>query len=237
MKALALLVSFTLCRQLVAYSQPFQRSIIQDEKGRLVTIETGRTIAPNPTIYLGTAYLGNTVWHQGSLLYRNQREVPAQIAYNIALNEIYWRLADSTETSLVLPDEFTFEGKHFISDQRKPLGVNRVSYFELLYDGRTKLLCRWTKQLRLVDPKIYSHRTPPEEQFRGKYILFREFYLQKEGKRPKFIIPNEYTLSRELPNMGVDLANFIASHELTDEVLIEALIQYDRRQAAFKQSQ
>ena len=91
------------------------------------------------------------------------------------------------------------------------------------------MLRKWVKQLKLIDRKSYSIRVPFDEQFDGEYILSRDLYIQKEGGRPKLITLDEYSLSRVLPNMGSDLANFIASHELTDPVLVEALIQYDKR--------
>ncbi|GAB4004750.1 hypothetical protein GCM10028808_03020 [Spirosoma migulaei] len=201
-----------------------QRTIIYDKKGRLVTTDTSKGIT-----YLGSPYLGDIVWHQGYLIYRNQQEVPAQIAYNIVFDQIYWRLNDSTDVVQALPDEFTFEGRRFIADQYKVVKVKRVTYFEVLYDGKTKLVRRWTKRLRPIDWKLYTSRVLPEDRFAAEYILTGDLYIQKEGERPKFIIPTEYSLSRFLPSMGSDFANFIASHELTDQVLVEALIQYDKR--------
>ena len=214
-------------------NQGMQRVIMQDQKGRFVTTYTGKNAVPTYTnTYLGSPYMGNIVWHQGALIYRDQREIPAQIAYDITLDQIYWRLNDSTETIQALPDEFSFEGHHFVSEQYKPLGISLVGYYELIYDGKTKLLCKWAKRLRLIEPKLYTHRIPLDDRFMGEYILFKDFYIQKEGERPKFIIPTEYSLSRILPNMGSKLADFIASHELTEQVLVETLIQYDNRPIA-----
>lgn len=197
--------------------------IVQYRNGKLMTTFSGKTT------YLGSAYLGNTIWHQGSLIYRNQREIKGQIAYNIATEQVYWRLNDSTTCEQALPDEFTFEGQRFLGGQYKPLGVNHVSYYEVLYDGKTKLLRKWVKQLKLIDKKSYSIRVPFDEQYDGEYILSSELYIQKEGKHPMFITPDEYSLSRALPAMGPELANFIASHALTEQVLVEALMQYDNR--------
>ncbi|MVM39911.1 hypothetical protein GO730_23730 [Spirosoma sp. HMF3257] len=162
-------------------------------------------------------------------MYRNQRKVPAQIAYNLVTDQLFWRLDDSTEVVQALPDEFMFEGRRFIADPYKVLKLSRVTYFEVLYDGKTSLFRRWTKQLRPIDWKLYTSRVLPEDRFAAEYILTGDLYLQKEGDRPRFIIPTEYSLSRVLPNMGSELANFIASHELTDQILIETLIQYDQR--------
>ena len=218
--------------------QRTQCVIMQDQKGRLVTTYIGKNAIPTyTTTYLGSPYLGDLVWHQGTLIYRNQTKLAAQIAYDIVLDQIYWRLNDSTEAIQALPDEFTLEGRRFISDQYRIIKVNRVTYYEILYDGTTKLLRRWTKRFRLIDPKLYTHRIPLEDRFVGEYILTGDLYIQKEAERPKFIIPSEYSLSRVLPDMGSTLANFIASHELTDQVLVEALIQYDKRQYSLKESQ
>ncbi|MVM29833.1 hypothetical protein GO755_07305 [Spirosoma sp. HMF4905] len=223
MKILTLLFSI-ICSWLMCSSSLGQRSIIYNKKGRLVTTDTIKGIT-----YLGSPYLGDIIWHQGYLIYRNQREIPAKIAYNIVFDQIFWRLNDSTDVVQALPDEFTFEGRRFIADPYKVLKVKRVTYFEVLYDGKTRLFRRWTKRLRPIDWKLYTSRVLPEDRFAAEYILTGDLYIQKEGERPKFIIPTEYSLSRFLPNMGSDLANFIASHELTDQVLVEALIQYDKR--------
>ncbi|QMW02091.1 hypothetical protein [Spirosoma foliorum] len=223
MKIFTLFLSVVL-NGLILSSSFGQRSIIYDKKGRLVTTDTIKGIT-----YLGSAYLGDIVWHQGYLIYRNEREVPAKIAYNLVSDQIYWRLNDSSDVVQALPDEFTFEGRRFMADLYKVMKVKRVTYFEVLYDDKTRLFRRWTKQLRPIDWKLYTSRVMPEDRFAAEYILTGDLYIQKEGERPKFIIPTEYSLSRVLPNMGSELANFIAANELTDQVLIEALIQYDRR--------
>lgn len=225
MKSLTLLLWMTLYGLGISLSQG-QRIITYDKKGRLITTDTTTKIT-----CLGSPYLGDIVWHQGYLIYRNQREIPAQIAYNIVFDQVFWRLADSTEIIQALPDEFTFEGRRFVANQYKVLTMNRVLYYEILYDGPTKLVRRWTKQLRPIDWKLYPSRVPREDRFVAEYILTGDYYIQKAGERPKFIIPNEYSLSRVLPNMGIKLANFIASHKLTDQILVEALIQYDNRSA------
>lgn len=212
-----------------------QNVVLQDKKGRVIT-QTSDKYGTVRT-YLGTPYLGNFVWQSGMLLYRNQRELPVQIACNIVSDEVYCRLNDSTETVQALPDEFTIEGRRFISNQHKILTLDRASYFEVLYDGPTKLFCKWTKRFRLIDPKLYTHRIPLEDRFTGEYVLSKDLYIQKPGERSKFIIPNEYSLSLRLPDMGPELANFIASHKLTDQILVEALIQYDKRHYPSKQSQ
>ncbi len=230
MKSFVILVCTACSSLLVCNGQGVQRVIMQDQKGRLVTTYTGKNAVPTyTTTCLGSPYLGDLVWHQGTLIYRNQIEMPAQIAYDIVLDQIYWRLNDSTKAVQALPDEFTLEGRRFINDQYKIINVKRVTYYEVLYDGKNKLFRRWTKRLRLIDPKLYSYRVPLEDRFVGEYILTGDLFIQKEGEHPKFVLLNEYSLSSALPNMGSELANFIASHELTDQILVEALILYDRR--------
>lgn len=203
-----------------------QRFITYDKKGRLVTTDSTTRIN-----CLGSPYLGDVVWHPGSLILRDQRRIPAQIAYNIVFDQVFCRLNDSAAMVQVLPDEFTMEGRRFVANQYKVLSMKRVLYCEVLYDGKTKLIRRWTKRLRPIEWKLYPSRIPQEDRFVAEYIPTGDFYLKKEGERPVFFLPNEYALSRLLPNMGTKLANFIASHELTDQVLVEALIQYDNRYA------
>ncbi|MBN8824023.1 MULTISPECIES: hypothetical protein [unclassified Spirosoma] len=234
MERFAYLLSITVClicqHISLAQGQRPYRVITQDEKGRLVTVENFSGTWYSPT-YLGTPYLNDKVWHYGYLVYRNQHKVPAAIAYNLVVDQIYCGLSDSVAIVQALPDEFLFEGRRFISDPYKVLGIQRVTYYEVLYDGPTKLFCRWSKQFRPIDRKLYTRRTPPEDRFDGKYILSKDLYLQKPGDRPRFIIPTEYSLSRVLPDMGPELADFIAAHSqnLTDDVLIEALVRYDKR--------
>ncbi|WP_155297147.1 hypothetical protein [Spirosoma aerolatum] len=241
MERFAYLFSIVVCivcqNMSFAQGQRPYRVITQDEKGRLITVENFRSTWYSPT-YLGTPYLNDQIWHYGYLVYRNQYKVPAAIAYNLVVDQIYCGLSDSVGIVQALPDEFLFEGRRFISDPYKVLGIQRVTYYEVLYDGATKLFCRWSKQLRPIDRKLYTRRTPPEDRFDGKYILSKDFYLQKAGDRPRFIIPTEYSLSRVLPDMGRELADFIAAHSqnLADDVLVEALVRYDKRHSS-EQSQ
>ncbi|WP_020596710.1 hypothetical protein [Spirosoma panaciterrae] len=241
MKHVACLFCIVLCLHTqhvcTAQGQRPYRVITQDETGRLVTVENFKPTWYSPT-YLGTPYLNDQVWHYGYLVYRNQHKVPAAIAYNLVTDQIYCALDDSVGIIQALPDEFLFEGRRFISDPYKVLGIQRVTYYEVLYDGNTKLFCRWSKQFRPIDRKLYTRRTPIEDRFDGKYVLWKDYYLQKAGDRPRFIIPTEYSLSRVLTNMGPELADFIAAHSqnLTDQVLVEALMQYDKRYSS-EQSQ
>jgi|SRR5919199_5398050 hypothetical protein len=217
------------CLTVSIAQQPY-RVITQDQQGRLVTIENNRIGWHSPT-YLGTPYLDDQVWHQGYLVYKNYRQVPAAIAYNLVFDQIYCAFTDSTEVIQALPDEFIFEGRRFISNPYKVLGVARVSYYEVLYDGKTKLFCRWSKQFQPIDPRQYPRKTLAEDRFDGKYKLSRDYYIQKPGDRPRFIIPTEYSLSRVLPNMGADLADFIAANSkyLVGLTLVEVLQRYDER--------
>ncbi len=162
----------------------------------------------------------------------------AAIAYNLVVNQIYCALTDSAEVIQALPDEFIFEGRRFISDPYKVLGIARVSYYEVLYDGDTKLFCRWSKEFQPIDQKLYTRKTPIKDRFDGQYKLFQDLYIQKPGDRPRFIVPTEYSLSRVLPNMGPALADYIAAHsqELAGLVLVEVLRRYDEHRL-LKQNQ
>lgn len=226
MKIFAIWFGITLSNMAFCQTKMSPRVIKYDSRDRLVT-----TFSRNNSsyTYLGSPYFGDSIWHQGSLIYRNQKEVPAQIAYNLVFDLVYWRLSDSKETSPILPDEFTIDGHRFVSKQRKPLGVEHVSYYEILYDGKTKLLRRWIKKLKFIDRKSYSIRVAFDDMFDGEYIQSEDFYIQKQGEQPHYITPDEYALSSVLPNMGSDLANFIAAHKLTEKILIEVVARYDNR--------
>lgn len=212
------------------------RIITQDAKGRFIT-SYANTLS-DPPVYLGTPYLDDKLWHQGYLVYRNQREIPAAIAFNLVFDQVYCALSDSAGIVEALPDEFIFEGRRFVGVPYKFMGIRRVTYYEVLYDGKTKLFCRWTKQLHSIDRKLYTRRTAFDDRFDGKYKLSKDLYIAKAGDRPRFIVPTEYSLNRVLPNMGASLANYIAAHNqrLSDDVLIEILRQYDSRYLA-EQSQ
>lgn len=230
MRAFVLFATTVLNSLVVCKGQSTERVIQYDQKGRLTTTYTTTTSRTSYLMtYLGSPFWGNIAWHQGALMYKNGREVAGQIAYDLESGRVYWRLNDSTEVSQALPEKFTIENQRFISEQHKPLGIDQVSFYEVLYDGPTKLFCKWTKRVRGIEPKLYTHRTLFEDRFAGEYILAKDIYIQKAGEHPKFIIPTEYSLSRVLPNMGDKLANFIAANPLTDQILVEALIQYDRR--------
>ncbi|MBR8840943.1 MAG: hypothetical protein DSM106950_45040 [Stigonema ocellatum SAG 48.90 = DSM 106950] len=210
---------------LQARGQAGHGKVTTDAKGRIITLYEFRRNNGNPIrTYLGSPFLGNTEWHPGALIYRNQQTLPVEMSYNLIFNQIQCRLPDSSKVFTALPDEFIFEGEHFINDPFKTLGSNQVSYYQTVYDGKTKLLRKWRRKFDLINRSLYGMKVSFDDMFDGKYTSWEELYLQKKGQSPTFITLDIPAIKKVLPDLPLD---DYKTEKLTESTLITALSRYD----------
>lgn len=204
-------------------------TVSTDLKGRVVT--TYKLIDPDGNqiqTYLGSPYLGDHVWHPGALIYRDQQQRPGQIAYNLILNQIQYRSTDSSTAITALPDEFIVEGERFVSAPLKGLGANQLTYFQVLYGGKTTLLRRYRKRFMLLDRNSYGVKTAYDDMFNGQYVASQELFILKKGDEPQLVALTVKSITKALKGLDPILAKQLDSSPLTEDTLIYILNEYDR---------
>jgi hypothetical protein len=207
--------------------------VSQDQKGNVFTtylISTTYTGKAISTIrYLGSPFLGTNVWHPGSLQFPNGHHLAGKLSYNLITETIFFQTSDSLETYPVVPDEFILEGRKFIGISHNDLGRRQMAYYQVVYDGPTKLLRRYQERLQLISRSVYPMRTPSDEKFDGRYLISEEIYIKRAGKSPKRIQLTQESLQKALPDAPSDLFSSEITKDLNQAKLIELLTAYDSR--------
>ena len=206
---------------LQANGQAQQVTISKDDKGRIVTVIYQPKIKTGfwKSTYLGSPYFGNTEWHPAELVYRNQNSLPVAMSYNLIFNQIQCRLSDSAQVFWARPDEFVFEGKHFINYPYRALGKDRANYYEVLYDGNTKLLRKWRRRLDRVARSRYD-----DDLIDGQFTAWSDLYLWKPGENPTYVTLDLPSIRKVLPELYFEN---VKDAKLTELALIDALTLYD----------
>ncbi|AUD06794.1 hypothetical protein [Spirosoma pollinicola] len=210
--------------------------VSQDQKGNVFTtflVSTTYTGKAISTIrYLGSPFLGTNVWHQGSLQFRNGHQLAGKLSYNLITGTIFFQTSDSLETYPVVPDEFILEGRKFIGISHNDLGIWQMAYYQVVYDGQTKLLRRYQERLQPISRSVYPMRMPSDEKFDGRYIISEEFYVKRVSNSPKLIQLTQESLRKALPDAPSDLLTSETTTDLTQAKLIALITAYDSRKLA-----
>ena len=135
-------------------------------------------------------FLGYTEWQNGSISLGPTKTIPVSISYDLLSNDIRCQIDGEKESVACWPDTFTIEGESFIGLPDPKKGRNAMHYFQVIYQGRTRLLkaykAQWapsaaTRAIVNALPKTYT-RMPLKRLQR-----WSELYIWEEGSRPRLV--------------------------------------------------
>ncbi|MPR32965.1 hypothetical protein [Salmonirosea aquatica] len=111
----------------------------------------------------GSPFLFNK-WQQGSIPYRNNRSLALLINYNVMEDYAVVSLADGEKQ--IYPESFMINDLTFVRVKSQ--------YYQALYDGKTKLLRRYTARLDPVERNGYNENV----QYDYEYTKGDDLFLQ-----------------------------------------------------------
>lgn len=175
--------------------------------------------------YEGSPFVGNTVWHLGTITLDNQDIVPMILSYNLVAGILSTIDTVQQLTTSIRPTSFTIEGAKFISFKAHFLGIETNEYGNLLYDGKTKFLVKLNKRL------VRADRLHPFGSYStGAYIDNNEYYVQKWGKGVERVFLDNKSIFKKLSDKQLEIKNFIKNTNLSirkEEDIIAILRFYD----------
>ncbi len=210
--------------RLANYQMRAKSTTIRDASGRLITkIEAQYRNYGGSTelAYLGSPFLTYPVWQPGTLVFTNQQQIPAQIAFDTNTDQVFFRLPDQTELTMAQPEQFTVSGRSFIRFAR-PMGG---AYYEVLYAGKVNLLKHY--QTNLYDQIIQGGAYNGPREFLGHYRTLHDFYIQQGTDKPRFVMLTKQSLLKVLADKREQLETYIKKTRLTEAEAIDVLAYYN----------
>ena len=224
-----LLFSF-LCLFTSHYANAQTTSITIDPDGRMITTVSSkimgrRGVSSSDFTFLGSPFLGGSIWHLGTITLDNQMVIPAVLSYNLSYGTLYTVDSVAQTNISINPVAFTFEGAEFIRFKTHFLGFSNDEYGNLIYDGNTKLVVKLKKIVS--KPNNFRHVNIEED---GVYMDSNEYYLQKQDGEFEHINLNNRSILAKLMDKKNEVSEFLRSTKLNlkeEKNLITVLKFYD----------
>jgi hypothetical protein len=152
-------------------------------------------------IFKGTPFFNYPNWQAGSIqLNGQQRPLTGEVAYDLVDNQVYYRL-DSANSDRVRPNVFFINQVKFLGESTLFMGKPFTAYYEVLYDGTTKLLKRTTRKVVLQEDR--------QEGYNGYYQEQTAYFIKRRaGKLMSINLTRRSTekvLAAELKRSGQTL--------------------------------
>ena len=226
-KSLLLLLILSL---LVSTTKAQKITISTDSKGQIITTVISAVYSRGNThtfIYIGSPYLGDVVWHIGTITLDNQTIIPATLCYDLTTGILYTIDSSSVTDKWIEinPAAFTVEGAEFISFKTHFLGMTNTLYANLIYDGKTKLLVKLHKNLRRPD-NFHNFQSHDD----GVYMSNNRYYLQKQDGEVEPINLNNKSILAKLMDKKNEISEFLKNSKIMikdEKDLITVLRFYD----------
>ncbi len=150
---------------------------------------------------LGHQYLESKGWEKGIVYFRNDVKKELLINYDIVsdkliTNEFYPEGARCIELNINDVEGFYINGHKFIKVTAGDSPKQKCGYYELIYDGKARLLLKWEKYI--------SKSSDPNNDVS---YLERIIYIKSNDKLVK--INNRKTLIDCLSDQGKNIGNYI----------------------------
>ena len=145
---------------------------LNEQKLLVTTCSTQYSVDVVQQVFKGTPFFTYPDWRAGSILLKGQqRELAGEIAYDMVDNNVYYRF-DSTHSEIVKPNVFIIDKVKFISQSTRFIGKPYISYYQVLYDGITKLLKRTTRKITLREDR--------REGYNGYYQDTDTYFIKRQ---------------------------------------------------------
>ncbi|WP_288425064.1 hypothetical protein [uncultured Spirosoma sp.] len=189
-------------------------------------------------VYEGSAYLTYPIWQIGAFqLDAHAGWVQCPIKFDVSSQEVYCELEEGKAT-LVNPSQFVIGDHRFLNLPAYVLGHPIKQYYELLNEGKTKLLVQrkrvlissFTQNLNgyTVLVKTRPNETSgPDSQYSGRYEEKLVYYLQRPAERIKPIELTGRSLLKALPNSSPSIKALLSNTPLTVAQVVKAIALYD----------
>jgi TonB family protein len=174
---------------------------------------------------MGSPFLTYPVWQPGTVqLDKSGKSVDAELAYNLATNQVMSRFTDDMEVKITTPEAFTINGVQFNRPQSNLPGKNFRAYLTTIHDGPTKLLKSLSSYLgrRNSDEIVRS-----DVVIDGIYRITTDYYIQKADLKPELINLTKSSLVSVLYEQKDKLAARLPANDLTINDVTAAIRYYD----------
>jgi hypothetical protein len=216
---------------LVPTTKAQNMTVSTDSKGQIITTLTSTVynkIGYTYTFtYIGSPYLGDLVWHLGTITLDNQTVIPATLCYDLTTGILYTIDSSSVADKWIdiKPNAFTVEGAEFISFKTHFLGMTNTLYGNLIYDGKTRLLVKLHKNLRRPN-NFHGFQSHDD----GVYLNNNQYYLQKQDGEFEPINLNNRSILAKLMDRKNEISEFLKNSKINikdEKDLITVLKYYD----------
>ncbi|MGA0556684.1 hypothetical protein ACO2Q8_08540 [Larkinella sp. VNQ87] len=208
--------------------------VSQDQQQRIVTIcqsyvppngllinRPDRQQAKTQTVFLGSEYLTYPVWQDGTLEFDGQtRSIACRLAFNLMTNQILCQFPGDSVVREIWPDAFTINAMPFVSQIDRQ---GKRSYFQVVYNGKTRLLAHYSCRFRREEREPYS----PELLFSGRYEQRQRFFIQRDDRSLQRVTLSRKSLLQVLPDQSGKLPGYLTKSKLDLQELVDALAYYD----------
>lgn len=144
---------------------------LNEQKLLVTTCFTQYSVDVVKQVFKGTPFFTYPDWQTGSILLSGQqRELAGEVAYDMVDNNVYYRF-NSTHSEIVSPNVFIINKVKFISESTRFVAKSYTSYYQVLYDGITKLLKRTTRKITLREDR--------REGYNGHYQDIDNYFVKR----------------------------------------------------------
>jgi hypothetical protein len=173
---------------------------------------------------LGHQYLFSKVWEKGVICFRDDVQMELLINYDIVsdkllLNKFYSDGVYCIELNINDIEGFSIKGHEFINITLYEGPEEIKGYYEVLYDGKVKLLLKWEKYI--------SKASDPNKDIA---YLEKTFYIKNNNKLVK--LKNRKSIIYSLSDKAMNIENYIKQNKFyvrtaEPDDFVELLLYYD----------
>ncbi len=180
--------------------------------------------------YLGSEFFTFPAWQAGKIqLDQSGKEIACLLAYNLVTNTIMCQFNNELKPTNIKPYTFTINGIKFSQQVNMVPGVDKQSYFTVLYDGQTKLMKSFTNRLILKPTGNGYEKSNP---FDGYYQTQERYYIRKGEGQPQLTTLSRSSLSTILYEHSEQIVSRFPQKQLTIGETTKLLAYYDSLRTA-----
>lgn len=176
-----------------------------------VALYNGSEYIPIPEPYKGFPFFGSEYWEEGTIKYSGEVFHDVLMEYDLVQDQLVIEHYDQrgyvTEVKLHsdLIEYFDLLGHRFINVRGDSSGI-RAGFYDLLYDGTMKLLCKHRKLL---------HETISNGTVEVSFLERANYYLLRDGKT--ISLRNKASILKALSDKKKALRQFARANGLSNE--------------------
>jgi hypothetical protein len=174
---------------------------------------------------IGSMFM-NDDWKEGELVLRSGETIKGwMFKYNVRYQQMQY-INENDTMALARPSEvntLVFDNKTFVTEAFKYGGKIDTGYFELIRDGKTKLL----KQRRITQYIVDKSNDDPIDD---RYIHIENYFVKMNDKPARVLIPHKKQVCRFFGKDNSKIKAYIKQNKLkckSEKDLIKLLDYYD----------